>query len=188
MNTKTTDIRFEAEAKTDWTLEDVADAKADHDRVRIERDALSRPATAEANQRKASDVRGLEALLFASDFNDHIEMAVLYDPDAELYAVVSGHKRSEAWNTVEHDWKVHSIGSELVVKGDPEEYESDFDREEFESFVRYELVEDGDDRAIYEIVPGTGSDSIEIEFKDAEGLTTEGYRITVSLTAGDGEE
>lgn len=176
------DTRFDDD---NLSLADVREAKQEGGRVRIARDAVTSQPNAVATGRAAHEVDGVEAVLYASQFNDHTERAILYDSEAELYAVVSGHTRSEAWNTVEHDWKVRSIGSTLSAEFDAEDFDSEEEGELWAEWVLSDLVQYGEDGGIYAVYPDGAGFEIVTEDSGVEGLI--GDRFTLEITAEDDE-
>lgn len=164
------------------TLEDVAKATAAHDYVRIERDALATPPGAEANQRKASEVEGVEALLFARGLNNDLEMAVLYDAANEIYAVVSGQKESAVQHSHEHDWMVHSAGPLLSADIDPMEFTETAHPDEYVSWLLEDVIQHGDDLHVLAAIRPVEDGRFEVELATPMGLT--GRRFTISIMAG----
>jgi len=45
----------------------------------------------------------------------HVQSALVYDPEADLFARLSGHTSSGAMSQAERDWKVRDIGVEMSV-------------------------------------------------------------------------
>jgi len=179
----TTDTRFD-DTDDGWTLADVADVMADKtsDRVRLSRDIAPATDTVQTNGRSENDVDGLEAILFATDFNDHIQKAVLYDSRAELYAVVSAHERSEAMSQAEYDWKVSTIGPDLegdIVAG---EFETDTDRDGWKEWALCEAVRYGDDGGIHAIRPASPGFEFQISDRDVEGLVGDAFSVDIRGT------
>ncbi len=50
-----------------------------------------------------------------SDSYDDVQDALVYDPESELFARLSGHTSSGAWNQKERDWKVRDIGADVEL-------------------------------------------------------------------------
>ncbi|QCC57260.1 hypothetical protein [Natrinema thermotolerans] len=50
-----------------------------------------------------------------SDRYNDVQTALVYDPEADLFARLGGHTSSGAMNQAERDWKVRDVGSEVAV-------------------------------------------------------------------------
>ena len=51
----------------------------------------------------------------ADRFNNDVIDALVYDPDAGLFARLSGHTNSAAWSQKEADWKVRDVGDDAAL-------------------------------------------------------------------------
>lgn len=168
------------------SLAEAKEAKDDGARVRISRDLVEVNETGSPGARKKKDVDGVEALLFASDFNSHIQQAIVFDSESDLYAVVSGHTRQEAWNLAEHDWKVRSVGSGLTAEVTAGEFETDADRDGWARWVLDEVVDWGESGAVWAVKPDGSAFEIVIDDSNISGLV--GDRFSLNITAADAED
>lgn len=50
-----------------------------------------------------------------SDSYDDVQTALVYDPEADLFARLSGHTNSGAWNQKERDYKVRDVGQDVEI-------------------------------------------------------------------------
>lgn len=50
-----------------------------------------------------------------TDAYENVQVALVYDPDADLFARLGGHTKSGAMNQVERDYKIYDIGRELEI-------------------------------------------------------------------------
>lgn len=73
--------------------------------------------TARPEDREQPDERTFSVRLVVSrsDSYDDVQTALVYDPEADLFARLGGHTSSGAWNQKERDWKVRDIGSDVEV-------------------------------------------------------------------------
>lgn len=70
------------------------------------------------NGAQNDDGRTYDVRLIAHGYRDQyqdVQVALVYDPEAELFVRLHGHTSSGAMNQLERDWKVGSVGSEIVV-------------------------------------------------------------------------
>jgi len=73
--------------------------------------------TAKHNDPTNDDERTFSVRLIVSrsDSYDDVQDALVYDPESDLFARLSGHTSSGAWSQKERDWKVRDIGSGVEV-------------------------------------------------------------------------
>lgn len=64
-----------------------------------------------------TDERTFSVRLIAGgeDRRGDVQTALVYDPEADLFARLGGHTSSGAMSQAERDWKVRDVGSEVVV-------------------------------------------------------------------------
>lgn len=70
------------------------------------------------NDPENEDDRTFSVRLVAHGYRDQyqdVQTALIYDPDADLFARISGHSSSGAWNQAERDYKVRDIGREVEI-------------------------------------------------------------------------
>lgn len=72
---------------------------------------------ARANGPENDDERTYSVRLIAggSDRFDDVQSALVFDPEAGLFARLSGHTNSGAWNQKERDWKVRDVGHDVEI-------------------------------------------------------------------------
>lgn len=64
------------------------------------------------------DDRTYSVRLVAHGYTDayqNVQVALVYDPEADLFARLGGHTKSGAMNQVERDYKIYDLGRELAV-------------------------------------------------------------------------
>ena len=74
---------------------------------------LARP-----NGPENEDERTFSVRLIASGYRDQfqdVQAALVYDPNSELFARLSGHTSSGAWNQKVRDWKVRDVGRNIEI-------------------------------------------------------------------------
>ena len=73
---------------------------------------------AKHNPPENEDDRTFSVRLIAHGYRDQyqdVQSALIYDPDADLFARISGHSSSGAMNQAERDYKVRDVGRDVEV-------------------------------------------------------------------------
>jgi hypothetical protein len=75
-------------------------------------DRIRRATSGDPDGEQTYDVR---LIAEADRFNNDVVDALVYDPDAGLFARLSGHTNSAAWSQREADWKVRDVGDDAAL-------------------------------------------------------------------------
>lgn len=70
------------------------------------------------NPPENEDNRTFSVRLVAHGYRDQyqdVQSALVYDPEADLFARISGHTNSGAWNQKERDYKVRDVGRDVEI-------------------------------------------------------------------------
>lgn len=70
------------------------------------------------NPPENEDDRTFSVRLIAHGYRDQyqdVQSALVYDPEADLFARISGHTNSGAWNQKERDYKVLDVGRDVEI-------------------------------------------------------------------------
>jgi len=73
---------------------------------------------AKHNPQENEDDRTFSVRLVAHGYRDQyqdVQSALVYDPEADLFARISGHSNSGAWNQKERDYKVRDVGRDVEI-------------------------------------------------------------------------
>lgn len=73
---------------------------------------------AKHNPQENEDHRTFSVRLVAHGYRDQyqdVQSALVYDPEVDLFARISGHTNSGAWNQKERDYKVHDVGHDVKI-------------------------------------------------------------------------
>lgn len=73
---------------------------------------------AKHNPPENEDDRTFSVRLVAHGYRDQyqdVQSALVYDPDSDLFARISGHTNSGAWNQKERDYKVRDVGRDVEI-------------------------------------------------------------------------
>ena len=73
---------------------------------------------AQPNGPENEDDRTFSVRLVAHGYRDQyqdVQSALVYDPEAGLFARISGHTNSGAWNQKERDYKVRDVGRDVEI-------------------------------------------------------------------------
>ena len=73
---------------------------------------------AKHNPPENEDDRTFSVRLVAHGYRDQyqdVQSALVYDPEADLFARISGHTNSGAWNQKERDYKVRDVGRDVEI-------------------------------------------------------------------------
>ena len=118
---------------------------------------------------------GVRLIAHGSDSYGDVQTALVYDPEADLFARLGGHTNSGAWNQKERDWKVRDVGRniEIVDQWDVEIPDLEEFGESEEEFVS-EWAELLFDNIRYGDEPGDeleGFDGKKFRLRDYDGRT-----------------